>query len=173
MTLILASGGQGWRPLDDAPRFQRDHGLRPLDDARSERIVGGPAAPQGWNRSREARLTPSQPLRGGARIVPAFGLQGARSPAPAPRQARVMPALPLRITKQGPCRHPGCCPQSSGAPAARSDVQCRRLLAGFYCLATKARNSLTLDLASKDASTLSPLENSIRISYLRKSPEPS
>ena len=42
-----------------------------------------------------------------------------------------------------------------------------------YCPATKARNSFTLSFASINASTLSALENSIRISYLRNSPEPS
>ena len=42
-----------------------------------------------------------------------------------------------------------------------------------YCLATKSRNSLTLSLASMNASTLSPFENSTRSSYFRNSPDPS
>ncbi len=43
----------------------------------------------------------------------------------------------------------------------------------FYCVETKLRNSWTFCLVLKNASTLSPLENSTRISYFRNSPEPS
>jgi hypothetical protein len=46
-------------------------------------------------------------------------------------------------------------------------------LAACYCLATKLKNSRTLSLAPKNASTLSPLVNSTNISYFRNSPDPS
>src|SRR5574341_2316684 len=42
-----------------------------------------------------------------------------------------------------------------------------------YCVETKLKNSRTFCLVLKDASILSPLENSTRISYFRNSPEPS
>ena len=40
----------------------------------------------------------------------------AAGPVPAPRQAPVTPALPLRITKQGPCRHAVRCPRAPALP---------------------------------------------------------
>jgi len=118
MTLALASGGQGWRPLDDAHRFQRDHGLRPVDDARRKRMVGGPAAPQGWNRSREARLTPSQPLRRGEQGLCRHSACRALAPLrlrPAKHASR--PHCPCESPSKGRAVMPRAAPRSGAAPA--------------------------------------------------------